>query len=457
MADEQRQIHITRKGEQFGPYPEATAKQFLEDGQLLASDLAWHAGAEGWKPLGELFGTVPPEDAPPPPPPAGPPEPPPEEPPAPAGPPPDTPVHISRQGERHGPYKFATAKEYLDNGSLLPTDNAWYEGCDGWKPLAELLGVAAAGHTGGIPVTSQTPAGPGTYSTFEEENIKQSHMMMAGILLIVGAVLPVFGMMPSMEDGQLSLEMKIRFPNFLLSGKKFEFVVAMLGPLVVGITATAMAKTTKDPVRCGVVLGLTLLTYLISMDVNRNVAGALGGFGVPVLFFLGWLCLLMGCRVRHMRPANLAAYIISLVGAGFAFLFWLVPGKTGGVPLVATFKMFDGNVLSALGMVAFMGMQIGAGVLCCVTTRTKPNGHVAKFMDLAIKLMVGSILILLAFGTLEGVIEVFKDQGGAKFSAKLKGFFGGFSIILKLFVSVLALLLVYPICASDLMTRFLRR
>ena len=47
MADEQRQIHITRNGEQFGPYPEATAKQFLEDGQLLASDLAWHTGAEG--------------------------------------------------------------------------------------------------------------------------------------------------------------------------------------------------------------------------------------------------------------------------------------------------------------------------------------------------------------------------------------------------------------------------
>ena len=452
MADEQRQIHITRNGEQFGPYPEATAKQFLEDGQLLASDLAWHTGAEGWKPLGELFGTMPPEEAVPPPPPTGPP---PEEPPASAGPPPDTPVHISRQGERHGPYKYATAKEYLENGALLPTDNAWYEGCDGWKPLAELLGGEAP--SGSIPMQAAKPAGPATYSAGEEENIKQTHMMIAGILLIVGAVLPVFGIAPTFDDGQMTLETKIRFPNFLLSGKKFEFIVAMLGPMVVGITATAMAKTTKDPIRCGVILGLAALSFLISMDANRNVAGALGGFGVPVIFFLGWLCLLMGCRVRHMRPANLAAYIISLVGAGFIFLFWLVPGKTGGVPLVATFKMFDGSIIGALGMVAFMGMQIGAGIICCITTRAKPNIEVARFTDLAIKLTVGSILILLTFGALEGVIDVFKDAGDVKFSSKIKGFLSDFSVILKLFVSVLGLLLIYPICASDLMTRLLRR
>ena len=60
-------------------------------------------------------------------------------------------------------------------------------------------------------------------------------------------------------------------------------------------------------------------------------------------------------------------------------------------------------------MVAFMGMQIGAGIICCITTRAKPNIEVARFTDLAIKLTVGSILILLTFGALEGVIDVFKD------------------------------------------------
>ena len=49
-------IHITRKGEQFGPYPEEVARQYLQDGTLAATDLAWHAGADGWKPLAEVLG-----------------------------------------------------------------------------------------------------------------------------------------------------------------------------------------------------------------------------------------------------------------------------------------------------------------------------------------------------------------------------------------------------------------
>jgi len=85
MSGESRKIHITRKGEQFGPYPEETARQFLSDGQLKATDLAWHDGADGWKPLPEVLGIAAAPDAPPPPPAPG--GAPPPEPAAPAGPP----------------------------------------------------------------------------------------------------------------------------------------------------------------------------------------------------------------------------------------------------------------------------------------------------------------------------------------------------------------------------------
>ena len=39
MSD--RQIHLNRAGQQFGPYPEAIAREMLTTGQLLATDLAW--------------------------------------------------------------------------------------------------------------------------------------------------------------------------------------------------------------------------------------------------------------------------------------------------------------------------------------------------------------------------------------------------------------------------------
>ena len=129
-------IHITRGGEQHGPYPEATARQFLEEGKLLSTDLAWHAGADGWKPLSEVLGNAaqPPAAAPPPKPPGGGI---PERTLAGAAPAetesaegeaegseaedPDK-ISVTRKGDAIGPYSRDKAKEYFAAGQLLPTD-----------------------------------------------------------------------------------------------------------------------------------------------------------------------------------------------------------------------------------------------------------------------------------------------------------------------------------------------
>jgi membrane protein YdbS with pleckstrin-like domain len=47
-------IFIHRDGEQFGPYSEDDVLGYLRNGSLVASDFAWHEGAEGWTPLGSL-------------------------------------------------------------------------------------------------------------------------------------------------------------------------------------------------------------------------------------------------------------------------------------------------------------------------------------------------------------------------------------------------------------------
>ena len=151
-------IHITRKGEQHGPYPEANAREMLAAGQLLPTDLAWHAGADGWKPLSEVLGaeTQPPATPPPSPPPPGGGMPkrtmagaaPAEEKPAeekPEDSEPDDPdkISVTRKGEPIGPYSREKAKEYFASGQLLPTDWGWHDGMDDWKPINEVLGMAA--------------------------------------------------------------------------------------------------------------------------------------------------------------------------------------------------------------------------------------------------------------------------------------------------------------------------
>ena len=52
------EIHITKDGQQYGPYNLKAVNGYLASGQLNASDLAWHEGAPGWIMLGAVHGVV---------------------------------------------------------------------------------------------------------------------------------------------------------------------------------------------------------------------------------------------------------------------------------------------------------------------------------------------------------------------------------------------------------------
>ncbi|MFP6872733.1 MAG: GYF domain-containing protein [Verrucomicrobiales bacterium] len=149
-------IHITRKGEKHGPYPEATARQFLEEGKLSPTDMAWHAGADGWKPLSEVLGAAQPPATPPSSPQGGLPKrqlagsAPEEKKPADDEPGDPDKISVTRKGEAIGPYSRDKAKEYFTAGQLLPTDWGWHDGMDEWKPLWEVLGMEVPSGAGAV-------------------------------------------------------------------------------------------------------------------------------------------------------------------------------------------------------------------------------------------------------------------------------------------------------------------
>ena len=49
-------IHVSRDGQQFGPYTQEDARAYLADGSLLATDLGWTEGSAEWVPLPQLVG-----------------------------------------------------------------------------------------------------------------------------------------------------------------------------------------------------------------------------------------------------------------------------------------------------------------------------------------------------------------------------------------------------------------
>ena len=55
------QIHINRDGQDFGPYTLEQVNQYLQEGSIVATDMAWHEGMPDWMPLPKVQGVEIPE------------------------------------------------------------------------------------------------------------------------------------------------------------------------------------------------------------------------------------------------------------------------------------------------------------------------------------------------------------------------------------------------------------
>ena len=68
-------------------------------------------------------------------------------------------VHVDRGGERYGPYSLEDVNTYLENGTLLPTDQAWQDGMPDWMPITQIPGVTAPGGAAAPPPPPAPAAG----------------------------------------------------------------------------------------------------------------------------------------------------------------------------------------------------------------------------------------------------------------------------------------------------------
>jgi hypothetical protein len=54
-------------------------------------------------------------------------------------------IHITRSGQQLGPFSIEEINRKLADGTLSPTDQAWYEGASGWGPLSSVPGMTISG------------------------------------------------------------------------------------------------------------------------------------------------------------------------------------------------------------------------------------------------------------------------------------------------------------------------
>tara|TARA_Y100000588_G_scaffold384440_2_gene475696 strand:+ start:693 stop:1910 length:1218 start_codon:yes stop_codon:yes gene_type:complete len=84
-------------------------------------------------------------------------------------------IHINRNGQQFGPYSLEEVRTHLAQGSLLPTDLAWYEGAAAWVPLPDVPGVMGAAAPPGPPGPPPPGSAPPGAAAKEEEKKKPAY------------------------------------------------------------------------------------------------------------------------------------------------------------------------------------------------------------------------------------------------------------------------------------------
>ncbi len=106
-------------------------------------------------------------------------------------------IHISRGDQQFGPYTIEELNAYLAQGSILPTDQAWYEGAAGWMPMDQVPGVILPGQAAATmaqPVSADPLAAANPAVVAAEAATASSEKQGANkkkILVITGAIVGV--------------------------------------------------------------------------------------------------------------------------------------------------------------------------------------------------------------------------------------------------------------------------
>ena len=374
-------IHVSRDGQQFGPYTQEDAQAYLADGSLLATDLGWTEGSAEWVPLPQLVGG----------------------------------------GEGVPP---------LGPGTGCPKCGAGLE--------SNQVICLSCGHNVDEPVADQetVPVAPVEKRkvppslTYEDEMADRSSFVNSvGWGLLMASLMPVFG------DGQWN----IPFWKFW-ELEEWQMMFEIVAPGVVGGIMIALATAVHGRARGVAVVSMGIIfcgmmfadgkiggleVFVPVEDTSEPIPEPLSGdaYGnisdLPVkkielesknvfyekmgfspgnnatsmaVFFVAWLALMIGAKARYYRIQNLTAYIISLIGAVAMLVFWFFPGESG-MPVMAVVDSLSNNLLLGVGLLAMMAMQLGAAVFCFMNGMGKRPSQMKNFANRAVMLMVVSLVV----------------------------------------------------------------
>ncbi len=170
-------------------------------------------------------------------------------------------IHVARNGEEVGQYSVEEINRKLADGSLLPTDLAWYEGAANWGPLAAVPGVnmpgapaASAGPIHPPPSPSgfsAVPAQPAPINHAISRTASQSYQGMVVISWILLGITFVISLIPVLGCGSWLLVWPVALATLIMGiltlnrgGKTPGTVLIVASVLIVPLVLAAPVITT---------------------------------------------------------------------------------------------------------------------------------------------------------------------------------------------------------------------
>ncbi|MDD2706447.1 MAG: DUF4339 domain-containing protein [Verrucomicrobiae bacterium] len=105
------QITISRDGQIFGPYFLADCRNYLQSGQLVAEDFAWHEGLGDWEPLAAVVDRLNQEIQ----------------------------LTVMVNNRPLSPMNLPALKQAIGKGEVTGDALVWHEGMPDWEPVNQFL------------------------------------------------------------------------------------------------------------------------------------------------------------------------------------------------------------------------------------------------------------------------------------------------------------------------------
>jgi len=385
-------IHISRDGQQFGPYTPEQVQEYLATGNLVATDMAWHEGATDWYPITQVGGDS---------------------------------------------SAVAPGMACPNCGTGLEADQVVCLACghnlDDPVPSPEEQAAAAQ------PQSTEIKIPPS--QSFEAETAQRSAFVNSvGWAFLIGCILPIFGSAGKWNFPLYDMWVKPSKPfgeNEAMKPYPWEMMFDILSAGVVGIACCFMAASMHGRDRGVLLLSLALIiigTSLAVPDVGKfelqvrtDLSDAIPVVSPPkssdvdvpeiktgvrfvnyfydkmdfnpgeypalvMVFGLAWVGIVAGAKVRFYRPDNMTAYVMAMVGGAAVILMWLLP-LGAGIPVMTAIGSISNDMALGVGLVLMMLMQVGAAVLCFMNQRRIRPSLIKKYSNLAVTLMVASMLM----------------------------------------------------------------